>query len=220
MTPAVQTLSARGDRAAPRFLGIDEGTRLVHMLRQDRGTGTIVQLIAARSGEGTSSLARDLAVLAARMPSMRVLLLDLVPPGNAQITALRDTLGIAISVTKPLIAPPAEVLVHQMALGDLHVTETFRPPAAGLVGWIGQFPALRTSYDLILIDSPSAERSYDGIILGPDVDTTLLVVEAEKTRSAAALDLREKVTEMGGQIGGVLLNKRRFHIPGFIYRRI
>jgi hypothetical protein len=216
----VQAVSARSDhRALPRFLGIEEGTRLVHMLRQDRATGIIVQLIAARTGEGTSSLARDLALLGARMPSLRVLLLDLVPPGNGQITALRDTFGIAIAVTRPLIAPPAEVLVHQMTFGDLHVTETFRPPTAGLAGWVSQFPVLRTSYDLVLIDSPSAERSYDGIILGPDVDTTLLVVEAEKTRSATAQDLREKVTEMGGQIGGVLLNKRRFHIPGFIYRR-
>jgi hypothetical protein len=204
----------------PRFLASEEGTRLVHMLRHDRSTGVIVQLLAAKSGEGTSSLACDLALLAARMPSVRVLLLDLVPPGNAQITALREVFGIGIAVTKPLIAPPAEVLVHQMAFGDLHVSETFRPPVAGLAGWVGQFPALRTSYDMILIDSPAAERSSDGIMLGRDVDTTLLVVEAEKTKSAVAQDLRDKVTDMGGQIGGVLLNKRRFHIPGFIYRRI
>ncbi len=213
-------MPAGSDRLLPMFLGTNEGTRLVHMLRHDRSTGIIVQLIAANAGEGTSSMARDLAMLAARTPSVRVLLLDLVGSGNGQITALRDTFGIAISATKPLIAPPAEVLVHQMALGDLHVNETFRAPAAGLLGWISQFPALRTSYDIVLIDSPSAEQSYDGIVLGADVDTTLLVVEAERTRSAQAQTLRDQITDMGGQIGGVLLNKRRSHIPGFIDRRI
>jgi Mrp family chromosome partitioning ATPase len=220
MTSIARPMSTGGDRRLPIYLGVNEGTRLVHLLRQDRSTGVIVQLIAANSGEGTSSLARDLALLAAQTPNVRVLLLDLAPPGNGHITALRDGFGIEIAVTKPLIAPPAEVLVHQMALGDLHVTETFRPPAAGLSGWISQFEAMRTSYDLILIDSPSAARSYDGIMLSPAVDTTLLVVEAERTRSAAAQNLRDKVTDMGGKIGGVLLNKRRFHIPGFIYRRI
>jgi hypothetical protein len=151
---------------------------------------------------------------------VRVLLLDLVPPGNGQVTALRETCGIEIAVTKPLIGPPAEVLVHRMAFGDLHVSETFRAPPIGLVGWTSQFPAMRTSYDLILIDSPSTERSHDGILLGPVVDTTLLVVEAEKTRSAVVQNLRDKFVDTGGQIGGVLLNKRRLHIPGFIYRRI
>jgi hypothetical protein len=119
-----------------------------------------------------------------------------------------------------LIAPPAEVLVHQMAFGDLHVSETFRPPTTGLSGWVGQFPALRTSFDLVLIDSPSTERSYDGIMLAPHVDTTLLVVEAERTRASVAQSLRDSITDVGGMIAGVVLNKRRLHVPGFIYRHI
>jgi len=214
------TTGAGGDRLSPRFLGIGDGNRLVHMLRHERGTGTIAQLIAANSGEGTSSLARDLALVAARTPGVRVLLLDLAPPGNGQITALRAEFDIAISATRPLIAPPAEVLVHQMAFGDLHVSETFQPPAAGLSGWVSQFPTLRTSYDLVLIDSPSTEQSYDGIMLAPDIDTSLLVVAAEKTRSEAAQTLRDRITDVGGLVGGVVLNKRRFHIPGFIDRHI
>jgi hypothetical protein len=158
--------------------------------------------------------------VAAITSGVRVLLLDLTPPGNGQIAALRREFDIAISASKPLIAPPAEVLVHQMAFGDLHVSETFKAPAAGLSGWVSQFPALRTSFDLVLIDSPSVERSYDGIMLAPDIDTSLLVVEAERTRSAVARNLRDRITDMGGLIGGVLLNKRRLHIPGFIYRHV
>jgi hypothetical protein len=220
MARAMAMASGGGDLLLPRFLASDEARRLVHLLRHDRSTGTVAQLIAANAGEGTSSLVRDLALTAARTPGLRVLLLDLVPPGNGQITTLRDEFGVAISASKPLVAPPAEVLVHQMAFGDLHVSETYRAPVAGLAGWVSQFPALRTSYDLVLIDSPSAERSYDGIMLAPDLDTTLLVVEAERTRSAVAQHLRDRITDLGGTIGGVILNKRRLHIPGFIYRHI
>lgn len=220
MTLMVRQKDGAGDRIAPRFLGIGDGNWLVHMLRHERSTGTIAQVIAARAGEGTSSLARDLALVAARTAGVRVLLLDLSSPGNAQIAALRGEFDMSISATKPLISPPAEVLVHQMAFGDLHVSETFRAPAAGVSGWVSQFPALRTSFDLVLIDSPATERSYDGIMLAPDVDTSLLMVEAEKTRSAEVLRLRDSITDVGGSIGGVVLNKRRFHIPGFIYRRV
>jgi hypothetical protein len=102
MTRMARKPSAGVDRLAPRYLGIGDGNRLVHMLRHERGTGTITQLIAARAGEGTSSLTRDLALVAARTPGVRVLLLDLTSPGNAQIAALRNELGIAITASKSL----------------------------------------------------------------------------------------------------------------------
>ncbi len=216
----IRPAPTRDDRLAPRFLTLGDGNRLVHMLRHERSTGTVAQLIAARSGEGTSSLARDLALVAARTAGVRVLLLDLAPPGNGQIAALRAEFDMSISTTRPLIGPPAEVLVHQMGTGDLHVSETFRAPANGMAGWVAQFPTLRTSFDLVLIDSPATADAYDGIMLAPDVDTSLLVIEAERTRADVAQRLRNSIADVGGAIGGVVMNKRRFHIPGFIYRNV
>jgi hypothetical protein len=220
MTRMIRPAPARDDRLAPRFLSLGDGNRIVYMLRHERSTGTIAQLIAARSGEGTSSLARDLALVAARTAGVRVLLLDMAPPGNSQINALRDEFGMAISATRPLIGPPAEVLVHQMGFGDLHVSETFRAPANGVTGWASQFATWRTSFDLVLIDSPATSRAYDGIMLAPDVDTSLLVIEAERTRADVAQRLRDSIADVGGAIGGAVMNKRRFHIPGFIYRNV
>ena len=220
MTLIVRRKGGADGRVEPRFMSVGDANRLVYLLRHERSTGTIAQFIAARSGEGTSSLVRDVALIAAMAPGVRVLLLDLTLPGNGQIAALRSEFDLPIAATKPLVSPPAEVLVHQMALGDLHVSETFRPPAAGVSGWVSQFPALRTSFDLVLIDSPATQQAYDGIMLAPDVDTSLLVVEAEKTRSNVAQRLRDSITDVGGSIGGIVLNKRRFHVPGFIYRHI
>jgi Mrp family chromosome partitioning ATPase len=71
-----------------------------------------------------------------------------------------------------------------------------------------------------VIDSPSIDRSYDGIMLAPAVDANLLVVEAERTRSAVAQNLRDRILDVGGTISGVVLNKQKFYIPGFIYRHI
>jgi hypothetical protein len=57
-------------------------------------------------------------------------------------------------------------------------------------------------------------------MLAPAVDANLLVVEAERTRSAVAQNLRDRILDVGGTISGVVLNKQKFYIPGFIYRHI
>jgi len=209
-----------GTWPAPQFLDVLAGQRLIYTFCHERSVGTIVQLMAATSREGTSTVVRDLALVAARMTGMRVLLLDIDPPGNKQITALRDQYGIPALDADPLSSPTASLFVHRLALGGLHVTETRLTPATSSPAWAKMFDALRTNFELILIDSPSIDRSYDSIMLAPAVDANLLVVEAERTRSAVAQNLRDRVLDVGGVVSGVVLNKQRFYIPNFIYRRI
>jgi uncharacterized protein involved in exopolysaccharide biosynthesis/Mrp family chromosome partitioning ATPase len=204
----------------PHFLDTSDGDRLVHMLRNSPGQGTIVQVIASGVGEGVSSLARDVALVAARTGSTRVLLLDLGTPGDHQVKALLGEFGTTISQTRQLLGAPRDVVIHRLGLGNLYVSETRGVPPAGPSAWIDLFPALRTDFDLVIIDSPSSDRSHDGIMLAPDLDVTFLIVEAEKTRSAVAQNLRDRILDAGGCIGGVILNKRRFYLPGFIYRYI
>ncbi len=204
---------------APQFLDVLAGQRLIYQFCHGQSAGAIVQLIAATSGEGTSTLVRDLALIAARMTGMRVLLLDIDPPGNKQISALRDQYGIAGLDMTPHSAEHGAMFVHRLALGGLHVTETRRTQGTLAPAWDKMFDALRTNFELILVDGPAIDRSYDSVMLAPAVDTNLLVVEAQRTRSAVAQNLRDRVLDVGGTIGGVILNKQRFYVPGFIYRR-
>ncbi len=217
-SPILQS-RANGNWPAPEFLDVIDGQRLVHMLGHDRSTGAIVQLLAASSGEGTSTLVRDLALVAARLPGLRVLLLDYDPPGNKQILALRERYGIAVLGTDDA-DQTGDVVIHRLALGGLCVSESRLPAGIAAPGLVRLFPMLRMDFELVLIDSPAIDRSYDGIMLAPNVDTTLLVVEAERTRSVVAQNLRDRVLDVGGAIGGVVLNKQRYYIPNFIYRRI
>jgi hypothetical protein len=203
----------------PQFLAEGDGNRLVHMLRHQRGAGTVAQLIAGNSGAGTSSLARDLALIAVRGSGLRVLLLDLAAPGTHQLAALRGGLGCKITATQPLPAR-ADIVIHRLDDSTLHVSETRQGPAHGVAGFAGLLPALRDDFDLVLIDSPAADRSHDGIVLAPVVDTSLLVMEAEKSRAEPARNLRDQIFDTGGRIGGVVFNKRHFHVPGLIYRHV
>jgi hypothetical protein len=35
-----------------------------------------------------------------------------------------------------------------------------------------------------------------------------------------AQNLRDRIAEAGGPIGGVVFNRRRFHVPAMLYRRL
>lgn len=50
------------------------------------------------------------------------------------------------------------------------------------------------------------------------VDGTVLVTEAERTRVPVAKRLKRAVEENGGNVIGAILNRRKFHIPEWIYR--
>ncbi|HWK48155.1 MAG TPA: hypothetical protein VNT30_25760 [Stellaceae bacterium] len=221
----------------PELLSVGDGEQLLYMLGQ-RGDVpvAILQLVAARSGEGTSTLARDLALIAARKLSLRTLILDVDPPGHRQSDVLRRLsaeMGAAVDGPRWLggadSPPPPRVIsigknfvARRIGPLALFVTEMVAPTAPSPTGteWAAILEALRSNFDLVVVDSPALERSYDAVMLAPYVDTTLLVVEAEATRAAVALNLRDRILEVGGAIAGAILNKRRFHIPRSIYRRL
>lgn len=206
----------------PTLIRAADGNRLIFLLRPAGSGGALVQMIAARPGEGTSTLARDLALIAARTPGWRVLLLDLVPPGTGQADWLRAQYrsgGEAI-VSQRMPGVSTEMVVHRLGSQGLHVSEMRGDWPAGAVSWAGVLPVLRASFEFVVIDSPSLERSFDGIVLAKDVDTNLIVIEAENTRAAVAQNLRDRILEVGGTVAGTILNKRRFHIPAAIYERL
>ena len=55
---------------------------------------------------------------------------------------------------------------------------------------------------------------------GPVSYENSLVLEAGKTRRQVAIRARKELEEAGGKLLGVVLNKRRYYIPDWIYRRL
>jgi non-specific protein-tyrosine kinase len=72
----------------------------------------------------------------------------------------------------------------------------------------------------VLVDAPPVISCSDSIALAGKVDGVVLVVEAEKTRWEVVDDARKRLENGGGRIIGVVLNKRHFHIPGWLYKRL
>jgi len=75
-------------------------------------------------------------------------------------------------------------------------------------------------FDLVLVDSPPLKSSPDGLAMAPKTTGIVLVVEAESTGWRVIQGTINKIKQVGGNILGVVLNKRRYYIPEFIYKRL
>jgi Mrp family chromosome partitioning ATPase len=80
--------------------------------------------------------------------------------------------------------------------------------------------ALRECFDLVLIDCAPATVFPDSIALSRKADGVVLVIEAESTRWPVAETVHKQITNAGGKVVGIVFNKRRYYIPGFVYKRI
>lgn len=74
--------------------------------------------------------------------------------------------------------------------------------------------------ELIILDTPPVLSSPLAQALAPTVDGVILVVEAERTRTEVALAAKQALAAAGANILGVVLNKRRYHVPKPLYDRL
>jgi Mrp family chromosome partitioning ATPase len=181
----------------------------------------VILFLSAKEGEGTSTIVREFARIAARKMGKLVCLLDsghqsqqqciflhIIPEGGEEIILNGGTPGNGEQTEMDLEMCPID-------LSHGHAPLNFYSPK------IEDFwESLRQKYDLILIDSCSAASTPDGIEISRRVDGVVLVVEAEKTRWQVVESLKEKIENSGGNILGMVFNKRRFYIPENIYRRM
>jgi uncharacterized protein involved in exopolysaccharide biosynthesis/Mrp family chromosome partitioning ATPase len=78
---------------------------------------------------------------------------------------------------------------------------------------------MRDRFDLIVIDGPPLTSFPEMRIAVAGIDGTLLVIEAERTVAVAAARAVAAIEAAGGYLLGLILNKRRYIIPEWIYER-
>lgn len=223
----------------------NDAKRLLSVLAgalQARERGAVIEFIAARRGEGTSTIARDFARVAAQNSDRPVLLLDLdwVNPcqyDHFQRAATADgTPGPAIDLgfdpalllrytdrTLPQPLARTAVTLHRIGATALHVTRIGpaapgTAPSAGGLGFPAFWDRVRASVGLTVIDAPPVFGSFDGLAVSTTADKVVVVIEAESTRIPIAQELIGRLNGQGADIAGIVFNKRRVYIPKFIYR--
>jgi protein-tyrosine kinase len=182
----------------------------------------IIQFIGSREGEGASTIAREFARVSADLIGNSVLLLDADRhhPSQSHYFDVQSEYGWIDALKKGDQMGSAFYRIGQSSLfmspscnSSVSTPEIFKSPT-----FDGLCQALRIDFDLVLIDSAPLTASPDGLAIASKVDGVILVVEAEKTRWQTVKQVRESITRVGGNILGVVLNKRRYYIPQSIYK--
>lgn len=208
------------------------------------GRARAIQFVAARKGEGTSTVARELARFAARRAGRSVWLIDLdlfSSPQHAAIAANPERygqLGQAVAASPDHTAPfavqpplrdaegqavPASryMVGHAVGGGRFWVTR-FRGDALRGRQSVHIMPsgdywnAMRKRADLIVVDCPSADRSQAGLTVAPYMDQTVMVVAADQPDVRQPAQLRDALTAAGGRVAGVFFNRAAVEPPRFL----
>ncbi len=188
------------------------------------GTKRVLMFTSAMHDEGVTTLAVAYSQLLAMHGHERVLLVEL----NARRPALGDRLGIGPGegVTHYFGDPrPLASLVRHMS-GDgfdvLRVGDA--DPTQIQIHLERVFPRLREEalrhYDTVIIDAPPVVLSPETPPIAPLVDGVVMVVLCGKTKRETVQRSINLVEQFNGRVLGVVLNRKRYFIPDFIYRRL
>ncbi len=212
--------------------------------RPDRGR--VVQFIAATSGEGTSTVAREFARLSAVRARRPVWLIDADLSSQTQQHAVASdaerygALGKAAAASPNgacffTIQPPMRAR-DGAPIADARLISA--RPCLGRRLWVSQFrgdvlragqralavprgaywDAMRRHAETVVIDSPSADRSDFGLTIAPFADSVVMVVAAEAANAGAPAALRDELESAGARCAGLVFNRARAEPPPFLRR--
>ncbi len=174
---------------------------LVAMMIDDKRS-VILPVTAAQHGEGTTTIARELAAAAA-VAWGGVALLDASGAGDG--TAGPPLLDTFTRMQEPALRP-GWINGVPVALGRLGGPGHGVPRLAAVRGL---FAWLRSHYTLVVADCAPVLATRDTPVLAAAADGTLLVVAAGQTHQAEIGRARDVLGQFGASVLGVVLNKRR-----------
>ena len=180
--------------------------------------GKAVLFSASRGGEGTTTLVREFAISLSLVFKVSVLIVDANPNhgatracGVAEAPALSDLLrgwqasdaertkraGVTVAIFDPEMANSAAGPgIAATSLGD----------------------ALRKYFDYVLFDAPALGSSATAVSLARHVDGVVIIIDSERTRWPVVENTKKAYESAGAKVLGVILNRRTFYIPNWIYK--
>jgi capsular exopolysaccharide synthesis family protein len=214
-------------RQVPDLPGLEPYEELKANLLSRYTDGTIKTILfnGTKHGGGCSTTALNFATALANDDKLRVLLVEvnLRTPSLHKIFNTDNDPGLSEIVTK---GGHWVSQIRQFGPNSLYVITC---GGGSLIGPLGLFESkkfdqflkrMRDNFDYIILDAPPVPVFSEFRVLCAKVDGVVLVLEAGETRRHVALRAKKELEEAGGNVLGVVLNRRKFHIPRWVYRRL
>ena len=191
----------------------------------DRAT-RVIQFSAAVGGEGTTTVAATFARVLAQDPAQSVLLVDanVRRPGLGLFFGTPERAGL-----REMSAAPGALDLESSLVAverwNLHVLTALTGghdhghlfPAEGVRDFWARHGR---RYRWVIIDAAPVLEAPETATLGATVDTTVLVIQAARTKRGVVQRAMDVFAKAGAPVLGAVLNRRRHDIPEFIYRRL
>lgn len=213
---------ARLSQLAPSFDAIRE--RLLAFPRQPPAIAgaLVVSLMSRVGGEGVTTIAVGLARALARTGSLGTLLInyDTRRQGAAAWLGVqpRPLLGWAADSGERTLTDA----VHEVEPGQLGLLSLGDNMPSGFASdgrWRPAFAHLCSSFDVVLVDAGSCRQPL-ALRWARLAELRLLVVDTGRTTVEELQRLKVEWQSHGHTLDAVVLSKRDYSVPGFLYRHV
>ena len=212
----------RGPWTVDRGLFLDEYYHLRLNILRSSQNGKIKSLLflSPTGGEGSTTVLVEFAAALAGQGE-KVLLID----ANFRSPSLHQQFHLEAEngLTEFLLgkAKLSEV-TKKTTVSNLWVIPSGSTPSSAITlnALDPHLQKMKEEMDWVLFDGPPVNHFDEGLALSGKVDGVVMVLQAEKTRWEVAQAAKQRLEDSGGKILGVVLNKRRFYIPKWIYKTL
>lgn len=202
-----------------------QGLKTVLLGPSPNGPTQVILFNGTSHGSGVTTTAVNFATTLTKESIAKVLLVDV----NLRTPGLHDAFGIDPNAGLSDILMNScrmQTEIKEVGPGKLHVltcggSRLFGPHGLFESDEFDQFLKIaREQFRYVILDAPPVPVFSEFRILCRKADGVILVIEAGKTRRKVALRAKKEIEDAGGNLLGVVLNRRKFYIPKWIYDRI
>ncbi|MCA1959207.1 MAG: CpsD/CapB family tyrosine-protein kinase, partial [Desulfomonile sp.] len=200
------------------------------MSKIDSQDSRVVQFISSQFGEGVTTVALGYAAFLATVVGKNQVVVveaNFRQPSFREMFGLHLEYGLHSAIEERVELEEAVVCLDGpgfciLACDKVHDQTMLLPMDSGLYAVQRSIKdvlcKLRERFRFVLIDSAPAVPFMDGCVLAPAADGVVYVIESNRTRAEVVNRGLDKLKSCGGNVLGMVLNKRVFHIPQFLYR--
>jgi protein-tyrosine kinase len=230
-SPGRSSGSDRGPSPVDRGLlfELDEYYRLKQNILRSSQNGKIKSLLflGPTGGEGATTVLVEFAMALAGQGE-KVFLID----SNFRSPTLHQQFHLEVEngLTELLLQKSTlQQVIKQTGFPNLSVITSGGPGGGsstvdrGLAPFNALDPHLqkmKEQADWVLFDGPPVNHLDESLALSGRVDGVVMVLQAEKTRWEVAQAAKQRLEDSGGKILGVVLNRRKFYIPKWLYKTL
>lgn len=180
-----------------------------------------IGLVSSAPGEGNTTVALQLALSMASLRKKTLLVDASDNAGLTQLLNLKNHPGLQdfhynhVSLQEAIHPIPTVETLSCLPYGTLKMQDIsdFR--------WGDALSGIRNQYEIAFVDLPPISTSTLAFSISSLLDGIILVIAAHQTRRESAKIAKAELEKYGGKkILGIILNKRQFFIPNFLYRHL